>query len=127
MPWCFAVPLKPGRAEEAVRILDKVKAMPEAAKLMRDHDIIRSISYLQRAPQGDFIIRHILASAPLDDLIAGFVSCDHDTCRKARDVAKEITGLDYSDPRQQPRVELLFKWDESRGIETADQVIAYTE
>jgi len=52
MPWCFAVPLKPGRAEEAVRILDKVKAMPEAAKLMRDHDIIRSISYLQRAPQG---------------------------------------------------------------------------
>lgn len=127
MPWCFAAPLKPGKADEVVKLVDRLKDMPEAVKLMRDHDIIRSITYLQRAQQGDFLVRHIVASNPLDDLIADFVSCDHETCRRARDVAKDMTGLDYSDPRYQPHVELLFKWDESHGFETADQVIAYTE
>jgi hypothetical protein len=128
MPWCFGVPLKPGKTDEVYRLIERSKAMiPEVEKIARDHDIIRSLSYLQHISGGDFILRHIVASTPLDDLISKFVSCDDEICKKSRAMAMEMTGLDLSDPDQQPHVELLFKWDDRHGFETADQVIAYTE
>lgn len=125
MPWCFAAPLKPGKTDELYRLIAQSKSASE--KFARDHDIIRSLTFLQHTAGGDFILRHMVASKPLDELISEFVSCDNEICKKAREMAMEMTGLDFSDPAYQPHVELLFKWDERHGFETADQVIAYTE
>jgi hypothetical protein len=128
MPWCFAAPLLPGKTQDAVRMVKQgASRTADLEKMMRDHFICRNLSYIQHMDQGDFIVRHILASSPLDELLASFVSCNDAVCKRARDIAKEMTGLDYSDPDQQPHVELLFKWDEQHGFETADQIIAYTE
>ena len=128
MPWCFAAALKPGMADEAMKLVEKARSMmPEATKMMRDHDIVRNLTFLQRAPQGDFLVKHIVASNPLDDLIRDFVSCDENTCKMAREMAMRLTGCDYTDPKNQPHVELLLKWVDRAGFETADQVIAYTE
>jgi hypothetical protein len=128
MPWCFTVPLKQGKTEEALRFIEMGKSrMPDVEKMLRDHDIIRSLSYLQSTPRGDFIVRHILASKPLDELVMDFVGCNDKFCTMAREKAKELTGIDLSDPDHLPHVELLFKWDERHGFETADQIIAYTE
>lgn len=127
MPWCFGMPLLPGRTEDVYRLIEKSKSMmPEAEKVARDHNITRSLTFLQHTPMGDFILRHMVASSPLDDLISEFISCDNEICKKGREIAKDMTGLDLSDPNQQPHVELLFKWDEEHGFETAEQVMAYT-
>jgi len=129
MPWCFAVPILPGKTEELLRILKEAEntRMPEIEDMMRHHDIIRSLTCLQRTKDGDFMVRHIIASNPLDDLIEAYTACNNKTCAIARKMIKEFTGLDFADPKHKPHVELLFKWDETRGFETADQVIAYTE
>jgi len=129
MPWCFTAPILPGKTEDFLKLIKEVEKtrMADAENLLRHHDIIRSLTYLQRTPQGDFIVRHIVASNPLDDLIQSFMACNDKICLEARKLAKEFMGYDFANPKNQPHVELLFKWDESRGFETADQIIAYTE
>ena len=129
MPWCFTASILPGKTEDVLKLMKDAQTsrMAESEDLLRHHDIIRSLSYLQRTPQGDFIVRHIVASNPLDDLIQSFMACNEKTCQQARKLAEKFTGTDFANPKNQPHVELLFKWDERRGFETADQIIAYTE
>jgi hypothetical protein len=129
MPWCFAVSIKQGKTDDLMKFLNEVSRsrMGEIEGLLRHHDIARSLALLQHTPQGDFIARHILASNPLDELIMAFTSCDDKRCNYIKNMAMEFTGVDYSDPKNLPHVELLFKWDEAHGFETAEQTIAYTE
>lgn len=128
-PWAFTMPLKQGETDNLLKLVGEVgrTRMGDVENMMRHHDIVRSLTYLQRSLQGDFIVRHILASNPLDDLIASFVACDQESCRSVRNLASKYFGVDVSDPNNMPHVELLFKWDESHGFETANQTIAYTE
>ncbi len=128
-PWAFTMPLKAGETEDFLKLMKEVSQtrMGDVENMLRHHDIVRSLAYLQRTSRGDFIVRHILASNPLDDLIAAFVSCDRESCRNIREKALKYFGVDISDPKNMPHVELLFKWDEAHGFETAEQTIAYTE
>jgi hypothetical protein len=129
MPWCFVASIKPGKTDDLLKLLTKVgkSRMSEIEDLLRHHDIVRSLTYLQHTLQGDFIVRHILASNPLDELIMAFTSCGDKMCNYVKGMAMEFTGIDFSDPKNLPHVELLFKWDEAHGFETAEQTIAYTE
>ncbi len=128
-PWSFTVPLKPGKTEDFLKLIGEVgrTRMGDVENMFRHHDIVRSIAFLQRAPEGDFVVRHILASNPLDELIASFTACGNATCSYIRKMGQEYFGVDLSDPKNLPHVELLFKWDEAHGFETAEQTIAYTE
>ena len=129
MPWSFTMPLKQGKTEDFLKLVGEVSRtrMSDVENILRHHDIVRSLTYLQRASQGDFLVRHILASSPLDDLIASFTTCDREMCSYIRKMVLEYFGVDMSDPKNLPHVELLFKWDEAHGFETAEQTIAYTE
>jgi hypothetical protein len=128
-PWAFTMPLEQGQTEGFIRLTEEVvrTRTSDLERAFRHHDIVRSLAYVQRTPQGDFVVRHIMASKPLDDIIRDFVSCDGESCRNIRDKASKYFGVDISDPDNMPHVELLFKWDESHGFETAEQTIAYTE
>lgn len=128
MPWCFTAPIKPGKTEDLLKLLKEAESRrSEMEDVLRHHDIVRSLTFLQRTSQGDFIVRHILASNPLDDLILAFTACGDKMCNYVKNMAMEFTGMDFSDPKNLPHVELLFKWDEVHGFETAEQTIAYTE
>ncbi len=129
MPWCFALPLKEGKADDVLRFVrDAKKSMAgDIESMLRHHDVVRRLAYLQRMPQGDFVVVHLLASNPLDELVMAMTSCSDKMCSFGRNKIIEFTGIDLSDQKNVPKVELLFKWDESHGFETADQIIAYTE
>ncbi len=129
MPWCFALPLKEGKANDVLNFVREAKKSMAAdiEGMLRHHDVLRRLAYLQRTQQGDFIVFHLLASNPLDELVLAMTSCSDKMCSLARNKIIEFTGIDLSDQKSLPKVELLFKWDESHGFETADQIIAYTE
>jgi hypothetical protein len=129
MPWCFALPLKEGKASDALRFAQEARRSmaSDIEGMLRHHDVLRRLAYLQHTQQGDFIVFHLLASNPLDELILAMTSCGDKMCGLARNKIMEFTGIDLSDQKNVPKVELLFKWDEAHGFETADQIIAYTE
>jgi hypothetical protein len=129
MPWCYAVPVKSGKSEammEYIRNTMRSKSS-EIEKVLREHDIMRRITFLQHTSMGDFIVQHILTTHPLDDLLMSMSSCDSKLCSEARKAVGEYIDFDFTDQKNVPNVELLFKWDEKHGFETADQIIAYTE
>jgi hypothetical protein len=129
MAWCFAVPVKQGMTDELLKYAGESdwSTMGMMEKLLREHDIRRRMSYLQRTPQGDFIVVHLLASNPLDDIILDIASCDSDVCRALKHDMMRFIDVDLMEQKNLPNVNLLFKWDEARGFETAEQTIAYTE
>ncbi len=128
-PWSFALALLPGKVEEARSIFNEQKGPQrgEMEKFLRDQDVVRRISFLQRTSQGDFIIHHYLMSQYLDEFINKLASCGQEICDSVRKVSMSITGKDLTDVKNTPKVELLFKWDEKNGFKTAEQIIAYTE
>jgi hypothetical protein len=89
--------------------------------------VVRRLVYMQKAPDGDYIVQFLLASSPLDELIMQMTSCGHEICDVLKKGAMSFSGIDLSSQKNVPNVELLFKWDDRHGFETADQVIAYTE
>lgn len=128
MPWGFTAPIKQGRTADMMKYFNQ--AMPKRSeweKLLREHDVVRNMVFLQHTQQGDFIVKFMVASNTLEDLMKAYLTCNHEMCNSARKFAKEITGIDFSDPKNMPEVKLLLKWDEQGGFETADQLIAYTE
>ncbi len=129
MPWCFAAPIKPGKTGELLKLAGEMgkSKMSEIESMFRHHDIVRSLTCLQHTPQGDFIVRHILASNPLDELVLAFTTCKEEMCSMAKKLAIEYMGIDFSQQKNVPNVNLLFKWDEQLGFQTAEQTIAYTE
>ena len=129
MPWSYAVPVKSGKT---AALKEYVKNMmgsrsTEIEKMLREHDIMRRITFLQHTHMGDFIVQHILTTHPLDELLMGMSSCDSKLCSEARKAIGEYIDFDFTKQDNVPNVELLFKWDEKHGFETADQIIAYTE
>ncbi len=128
-PWSFALALLPGKVDEAKSIFKDQKGSQrgEMEKFLRDQDVIRRISFLQRTSQGDFIVHHYLMSQYLDEFLGKLASCGTEVCDSVRKVSMSITGKDLTDAKNQPKVELLFKWDEKNGFKTAEQIIAYTE
>jgi hypothetical protein len=128
MPWCVTAPLLPGKAEEVVKYSKEAATRrDEWVKVLRDHDVVRNLTFLQRTPHGDFVVKYTVTSSPLDKLMEKFLACDQEVCKVARQFAKDVTGIDFSDPQNMPDLRLLFKWDEQRGFDTAEQVIAYSE
>lgn len=129
MPWCYAAPLKPGMTDRVLRLVDEYSKPGTAdwTKMLRDHDVVRNMSCLQRTQQGDFIVKYIVASNTLEELMKAFLDCNDELCNRSRQMALELTGIDYSDPKNLPGLRLLFKWDDRQGFVTAEQQIAYTE
>jgi len=129
MAWCFAAPLKQGMADEMLKYASDSDWSKYGVieKLLREHDVKRRLAFLQRTPRGDFIVAHVLASKPLDDLILDFGACDSDLCKEVRMTAARFLEVNVYEQNNVPKVELLFKWDEAHGFETAEQTIAYTE
>lgn len=128
MPWCYAAPILPGKTEDLLKYSKEAASRRgEWEKLLRDHDVVRNLSCLQHTKQGDFIVKYVLASNTMEYLLKAFLACSHEMCSMAWNMSRELTGIDFSDPKNLPDVKLLFKWDEIMGFETADQLIAYTE
>jgi hypothetical protein len=129
MPWCYAVPIKPGKTDEAMKFFEELNStrLADIVRLLRDHDVVRRLVYMQRSAGGDYIIQFLLASSPLDELIMAMTSCGHEICGVLKKGAMDFSGIDFSSQKNVPNVELLFKWDDRHGFKTADQVIAYTE
>jgi hypothetical protein len=128
MPWGYTVPVKQGKTADLMKYVGQM--MPKRSeweKLLREHDVIRDVTFLQHTKQGDFLVKYIVASNTLEDLTKAYMTCTHEMCGTARKFAKDITGIDFSDPKNMPEVRLVLKWDEKEGFETADQLIAYTE
>ena len=129
MPWCFAMPIKPGKTDSALKFFNETMKplMGDMEKLFRDHDIVSRLAFLQRTQQGDFIVNYMLASNALDELVMSLTTCSHELCSIIRKNCMDFTGLDFSDQKNLPNVNLLFKWDSMLGFQTAEQTIAYTE
>lgn len=128
MPWCATAPIMPGKTDEFRKYIKEAMARRgDWEKMLRDHDVVRNLVFLQHTPQGDFIVKYTVISSPLDELLKAFLACDQEMCTAARRFVSDITGIDFGDPRNLPDLRLLFKWDEQRGFDTAEQVIAYTE
>ena len=130
MAWCFAVPIKPGMTDELRKYVTDGfdwSKFGGIEKLLREHDVRRRLSYIQRTPRGDFIVAHVLASSPLDDLILDFASCSSGLCNELKKEALRFIDVNIYEQKNVPNVNLLFKWDEVHGFETAEQTIAYTE
>src|SRR5271157_185424 len=129
MPWSYAIPIKKGKGEEIKKIAAETmwSKGAEIEKMMREHDVVKKVTFLQHNPEGDFAVAHVLTSHPLDELILSVKSCKSEICDIARKYMKEYTDVDYLDPKNVPKVELLVKWDEKNGFKTSEQIIAYTE
>ena len=129
MPWCFAAPVKTGKTQDLLKFTKDMtmSRLSDIVKLFRDHDIVRRVTYLQHTSQGDFIVGYMVASNPLDELIKSMGSCTHEICDMVRKADMEYIGINYSDPKNIPDLKLLFKWDDTVGVQTAEQLIAYTE
>ena len=106
---------------------DAMSRRSEWEKLLRDHDVVRNLAFIQHTSQGDYVVKYTVASSPLADLVTAFTSCSHEMCNTARSMAKELTGLDMTNQKNMPDLKLLFKWDDTVGFQTAEQSIAYTE
>lgn len=128
-PWCYAVPIKQGKTDDAMNFFNELKwsRLGEIEAVLREQNVLRRLAFLQRSPQGDFIVQHILTSQSLDELLVNVTSCDAKICNFVKEGLKNFSGIDFSDQRNVPKVELLFKWDEKDGFKTAEQIIAYTE
>jgi hypothetical protein len=128
-PWCYAVPVLPGKTEEAKKFIKDQESskLGEMEKFLRDQDVIRRLVFLQRTSQGDFIVQHMLMSQYLDEFVHKLTSCSQELCDFIKKGSTSITGKDMTDVKNLPNVELLFKWDEKNGFKTAEQIIAYTE
>lgn len=129
MPWCYAIPIKRGRSEELKNFASNMTWSKggEIEQMLREYDIVRRLSFLQHAREGDFVVQHILTTHPLDELLMSVSSCDSKLCDDARKAIKEFCEVDVTKQENVPKVELLFKWDEKNGFKTAEQIIAYTE
>jgi len=128
MPWCSTAPILPGKTQATMKYMkDAMSRRSEWEKLLRDHDVVRNLAFIQHTSQGDYVVKYTVASSPLADLVTAFTSCSHEMCNTARSMAKELTGLDMTNQKNMPDLKLLFKWDDTVGFQTAEQSIAYTE
>lgn len=129
MPWCLVAPVKPGKTADLGKFIDDLSRsrMGEIEKLLRDRDIIRALRYLQRTPQGDFVVGYMLTSNTFEELASSLASCSHEMCDIVKNASREFFDLDISNPESLPDLKLLFKWDDTIGFQTAEQTIAYTE
>lgn len=129
MPWCMAAPVRQGKTDDLKKLIGDVRSsgMGDVERLLRDHDIIRAIRYLQRTPQGDFMLGYVLSPSRFEDLASSIASCTDEMCGTIKKAAVDFFGIDLSDPKSLPDLKLLFKWDETVGFQTAEQTIAYTE
>ncbi len=129
LPWCVAVPVNRGKTDDLRKLIDDVSRsrVGDVEKLLRDHDVLRALRYLQRTPQGDFMVGYVLSSSTFEGLAGSIASCTGELCGLVKQAAADYFGIDLSDPKSLPDLKLLFKWDETVGFQTAEQTIAYTE
>jgi hypothetical protein len=122
----FAVPVLPDKTHDVKRYWSDTggKRLDESEDHFRMLDVRRVNASLQHLPQGEFMIIFIESSGHVGDILIKAMSMDTPRSRFVKEEFMKISGLDFTDPKNSPIIELLMDWDASKGFETVEAQMA---
>ena len=128
MPWVWATPIRSGKTDSLRHFWQtrREEHGQDAVDHFKSLNIIDMKAFLQHLPQGDFLIQYMCASSQLDKVLLKCMSADTKSSKFVKSAYLDFSGVDYSQEKNAPDLQMIFFWDAARGLRTTLQEISYT-
>jgi hypothetical protein len=122
----YAVRLLPGKADEVKRFYARFKEewrMRQVEQSIGD-TIFKVLSFLQRRPEGDYIVEYVGATENIDKVANKILRSDEPAFKNMRDAFIRFSGIDLTGAENMPKLELLFDWSADHGFRIGEAAMA---
>ncbi|WP_128567040.1 hypothetical protein [Methanocella paludicola] len=122
----YAVMLLPEKAEEAKRFYARFREEWRMRQLEQyiENRVIKVLSFLQHRPEGDYIVEYVETAGNIDEVAGKIMRSEEPVFKNMKETFARLTGIDLADPRNMPRVELLFDWSADHGFRIGEAAMA---
>jgi hypothetical protein len=124
----FMIPVLPHRVDTAIHLYDELRDR-RADKMgthLQHHKVSRFEAFLQTGheghfPQGAYITHCVQSEHSVDHVLRKLASGSSPIAHYYGNYVQRISGMDWFDKEQLPRVNTLFDWSAKKGITTSAQ------